>query len=102
MAREQASWSRRDLLGGRPAAGGAVGGEHHVSGLVVHARPERLAGVLGALRAMPGLDVHGESPAGKIVATLETPTEDDVVRRLGEIGDLPGVLSTALVYHRFG
>ncbi|WFT81266.1 MULTISPECIES: chaperone NapD [unclassified Methylobacterium] len=101
MAHEQASLSRRDLLAGRPAAGRAAGGGHHVSGLVVHARPERLAGVLASLRAMPGLDVHGESPAGKIVATLETSTEDDVVQRLGEIGELPGVLSTALVYHRF-
>ncbi|GJD59824.1 chaperone NapD [Methylobacterium dankookense] len=101
MAREQASWSRRDLLGGRPAASPAAGGEHHVSGLVVHARPERLVAVLASLRAMPGLDVHGDTPAGKIVATLETPTEDDVVSRLGDIGELPGVLSTALVYHRF-
>lgn len=101
MAHEQASLSRRDLLAGRSAAGRPLEGGHHVSGLVVHARPERLAGVLDALRAMPGLDVHGESPAGKVVATLETPTEDDVVRRLGEIGELPGVLSTALVYHRF-
>ena len=101
MAREQASWSRRDLLGGRPAASPAAGGEHHVSGLVVHARPERLVAVLASLRAMPGLDVHCDTPAGKIVATLETPTEDDVVSRLGDIGELPGVLSTALVYHRF-
>jgi nitrate reductase NapD len=101
MAREKASWSRRDLLGGRPAASPKAGGEHHVSGLVIHARPARLAAVLASLRAMPGLDVHGDTPAGKIVATLETPTEDDVVSRLGEIGELPGVLSTALVYHRF-
>jgi nitrate reductase NapD len=101
MAREQASWSRRNLLGGRQTAGLGAGGEHHVSGLVVHARPERLAAVLASLKAIPGLDVHGDNPVGKIVATLETPTEDDVVRRLGEIGELPGVLSTALVYHRF-
>lgn len=101
MAREQASWSRRDLLGGRSASGSGAGGEHHVSGLVVHARPERLTAVLASLRAIPGLDVHGDSPAGKVVATLETETQDDVVRRLGEIGELPGVLSTALVYHRF-
>ena len=68
---------------------------------MVHARPERLTAVLASLRAIPGLDVHGDSPAGKVVATLETETQDDVVRRLGEIGELPGVLSTALVYHRF-
>lgn len=101
MAREQACWSRRDLLGSRPTSSLGPGDEHHVSGLVVHARPERLAAVLASLRAIPGLEVHGDSPVGKIVATLETLTQDDVVRRLGEIGELPGVLSTALVYHRF-
>ena len=101
MAREQATLSRRNLLGGRPGGGRATEDEHHVSGLVVHARPERLAEVLGSLRAMPGLELHAESPAGKVVATLETLSEDEVVRLLGEIGELPGVLSTALVYHRF-
>ena len=100
MVREQVALSRRDLLSGR-AGPGQDEGEHHVTGLVVHARPERLGDVLGVLRAMPGLDVHGESPTGKIVVTLETPSEHDVVQRLGEIGELPGVLSTALVYHRF-
>ena len=50
---------------------------------------------------MPGLDVHGDSPTGKIVVTLETRTEHDVVQRMGEIGELSGVLSTALVYHHF-
>lgn len=101
MALESESWSRRDLLSGRTANDGGVEEEHHVTGVVVHARPEFLSDVLTVLRAMPGLDVHGTSPAGKVVVTLETRTEHDVVRRLGEIGELPGVLSTALVYHRF-
>ncbi|WP_336491315.1 chaperone NapD [Methylobacterium nigriterrae] len=100
MTRGSASWSRRDLLSGCTATG-VPAGEHHVTGLVVHARPEHLSSVLAFLRAMPGLDVHGDSSAGKIVVTLETRSEHDVVRRLGEIGELPGVLSTALVYHRF-
>ncbi|AWN39567.1 chaperone NapD [Methylobacterium durans] len=100
--REPSSWSRRDLLSGRPAASAAPADEHHVTGLIVHARPEHLSEVLAVLRVIPGLDVHGDSPTGKIVVTLETRSQDDVVQRLGEIGELPGVLSTALVYHRFG
>jgi periplasmic nitrate reductase NapD len=101
MVREPVSWSRRDLLSGRSAASSGMEGEHHITGLVVHARPERLSGVLAVLRDMPGVEIHGDSPAGKIVVTLETRTEHDVVQRMGEIGELSGVLSTALVYHRF-
>ena len=38
------------------------------------------------------------SPQGKVVITLEARTQDDVVRTMAGIGDMPGVLSTALVY----
>ena len=46
MVREPVSWSRRDLLSGRSAASSGMEGEHHITGLVVHARPERLSSVL--------------------------------------------------------
>ncbi|WP_460451083.1 chaperone NapD [Alsobacter sp. SYSU BS001988] len=90
--------SRRDLLTGRVIGAGA---ELHVSSLVVHVRPDRLDAVRVALAAMAGVEVHGGSAAGKLVVTLETLTEHDVVQSMGAIGELPGVLSTALVYHRF-
>ena len=106
--------SRRDLLTGHVLASSEskktpLGGhephsedaEIHVSSLVVHARPETLDDVRDALRAMPGVEIHGENAAGKIVITLETRTEHEVVQRLGAISELPGVLSAALVYHHF-
>jgi nitrate reductase NapD len=94
--------SRRDLLRGYPGpAGAARSAGLHVTGVVVHARPEALPGVTGALAGMPGVEVHGSSPVGKVVVTLEGEAEQDIVDRLGLIGELPGVLSAALVYHHF-
>jgi nitrate reductase NapD len=86
--------TRRDLLAGLPLA--SI--EHHIVGLVVHARPEQISHVLGALRAMPPVEVHGENRDGKIVLTLDARSEDEIVQTMGHIGELPGVLSTALVY----
>lgn len=98
---EPALKSRRDVLTGRLAASPDVSTEQHVSSLVVHARPERLPDVLASLGSMQGVEVHGQNTAGKVVVTLETATEQEVVLRMGEIGELPGVLSTALVFHHF-
>jgi nitrate reductase NapD len=74
--------------------------ELHVSSCLVHARPERLDHVRRDLAALPGVDVHAASAAGKIVVTLETESEQGIVDRLGAMRDLPGVLSTVLVFHR--
>lgn len=90
--------SRRELLTGRLMAWS--GPEEHVSGLVVHVRPEKAAAVRAELVAMPAVEIHAES-AAKIVVTLETPTEGDIVTRLNEISLLDGVMSAALVFHHF-
>ena len=91
-----ASPSRRELLRGRLAAGD--GADCHLVSLIVHARPERLSAVLDELAALPGVDLHGHTPIGKIVITIETSNGDDLVLLMGRIGELAGVLSTALVF----
>jgi len=78
--------------------GSIAGGEFHVCGLVVHVRPDRLDAVADALGSLSGVELHARSPQGKLVITLEARTQDDVVRTMAGIGDMPGVLSTALVY----
>jgi nitrate reductase NapD len=80
--------SRRELLTGRVAA--PASSESHVSSLVVHVRPEKAHTVR---REMIGL------PGGKIIVTLETDTEADIVTRLNEISLLDGVMSATLVFH---
>jgi nitrate reductase NapD len=90
------SRSRRELITGRiTAAPQSAGASSHLASLVVHARPDELG---AALTEMRGVEIHAESAAGKMVITLETANDHEIVESMGAIGELPGVLSTALVY----
>jgi nitrate reductase NapD len=93
------SSSRRHVITGRIAFGASRGGHiSHLVSLVVHARPDELGAVRAALAEMRGVEIHAESAAGKMVITLETANDHEIVEGMGAIGELPGVLSTALVY----
>jgi len=88
--------SRREVLTGQLAA--PESREAHISSLVVHVRPDRADAAHTTLLGMPGIEIHAEA-AGKIIVTLETDTEADIVTRLNEISLLDGVMSATLVYH---
>jgi nitrate reductase NapD len=93
--------SRRDILTGRVVdADRHPARELHVASLVLHVRPENVSQVLPALADMPGVEVPGAS-GGKLIVTLETVSEGDIVTRMNEMSLLPGVLSAALVFHHF-
>lgn len=74
--------------------------ELHVSSLVVHGRPERLAGLRADLTGLPGVEVHAAAPSGKLVVTLETASEQEILARLATISALEGVLAASLVFHQ--
>jgi periplasmic nitrate reductase NapD len=78
----------------------ADGGELHVSSLIVHGRPDRVTAIGAAMRGMAGVEVHAVGPTGKMVVTLETASQSDIVARINEISLLDGVLSAVLVYHQ--
>jgi periplasmic nitrate reductase NapD len=73
--------------------------ELHVSSLVVHGRPERLEAIQAELVRLAGIEVHAAAATGKLVVTLETESEDEIVARLTTISLLDGVLSATLVFH---
>ena len=75
--------------------------EFHVSSLVVHCRRERAAAVATTLRTLDGMEVHGGVLEGKLVVTLETATEGEIVERLNQVQLLDGVLAATLVFHQF-
>ena len=75
--------------------------EVHISSLVVHSRPERAQAVADRLRGVAGVVVHGGQQAGKLVVTLETASEGEIVERLNGIQALEGVLAATLVFHHF-
>ena len=72
--------------------------ELHIAGLVVHTMPLRLAAVRDAVSALPGACVHGESPQGKLVVTLEADGADPLLATLRRIQAMQGVVSASLVY----
>ena len=83
---------RRQVLGG-------AGHDVHICSLVVHAWPESLDAVADAVARMPGAELHARDPVGKLIVTLETETEHEIVGRMNAIGDIQGVLSTSLIFH---
>ncbi|MFG0835008.1 chaperone NapD [Aeromonas bivalvium] len=75
--------------------------EYHVSSLVVLTQPmlrHRLAEQIGAL---DGAEVHVISEEGKLVVTLEGPSQRPIMAAIDAIQAMPGVLSAGLIYHQF-
>ncbi|MDD2058188.1 chaperone NapD [Pseudomonas sp. GD03860] len=71
----------------------------HIASLVVLARPELLEAVKANLRLLDGLELHQQSALGKLVVVLEARDEAEILQRIEQINNLPGVLNAALIYH---
>jgi len=65
----------------------------------VQARPDRLDGVEAAILALPGCEVHGRDPRGKLVVVVETLNARSLGSTLNAIAALPKVYSASLVFH---
>jgi nitrate reductase NapD len=72
--------------------------EVHISSLIVHATPKRVRSVEDVIAMLPGARVHGSSPNGKVVVTLDASSAEEMLARITAIQRLDGVLSAALVY----
>src|SRR3954452_7740530 len=95
-AQPRPSRSRRHGSGGRP-----MPEEIHVSSLVVHCRRELATAIAAELNAVSGMEVHGGVAQGKLVVTLETISEVEIVERMNALQSLEGVLAATLVFHQF-
>jgi nitrate reductase NapD len=73
----------------------------NISGIVVHASPDKIEMVRAQLEKIPGVEVHAASAEGKMVVTIEKPSDREITEIFDEIGKTSGVLSTAMVYHHF-
>ena len=74
--------------------------EVHISSLVVHTRPEFLAGVKEQIEKLPGAEIHAESDKGKLVVVVETQNQGYITDVIEKINNFEHVLNTALVYHQ--
>ena len=102
--RQEFPTSRRGfLLRGAEAAhafpAGDGGGGIHVAGLVVMTRPEQLERVRAALSRLPGAEVHAADRRGKLVVTLDAPSDGAIADLMHRIPDVPGVLACTLAHH---
>jgi len=70
----------------------------NISSVVISVRPERAAEVRARLAALPGVEIHGESPEGKLVVTLEDTDVCSAADSYVALHDVPGVLCATLVY----
>ena len=69
--------------------------------LVVHTQPQALEQVRAGLEALPGVEVHGGSDAGKLIVTLEA-DDEAFTNTLMQINQLEGVLNAVMAYHYDG
>ena len=72
----------------------------NISSAIIHARPGAVAIVEAGLATLEGVEVHGVSPEGKLIVTIETDDDGSNVATYERIGQLDGVMSTAMVYHQ--
>ncbi len=72
----------------------------NISSAIIHVLPDNLAIVQAGLAMVPGVEVHGISPEGKMIVTIETEDEGSNADTYQRIGQLDGVMSAAMVYHQ--
>ena len=71
----------------------------HISSLLLRADPKTLPHIKEAIEAREGADVVVADESGKIIVTLESENESEIVECLNDFSLLDGVVSSALVYH---
>jgi nitrate reductase NapD len=71
----------------------------NISGLLVHARPDRAAALREQLLDIPGLEIHAITPEGRFVVTLENVSDREMTDAFARVQTMPDVLSASLIYH---
>lgn len=73
----------------------------NVCGVLVHAMPEKLTGVVSALTALDGVEVHGTAEGARIIVTIEDTGAALAIDQLAQINRVDGIVAASLVYHQF-
>ena len=74
----------------------------NICSCVVHTRPEQGALVAAAVAGLPGVEVYGGVPEGRLILTLEDTRAALAADTLGALNQVPGVIGTVLIYHYGG
>ena len=73
----------------------------NICGLLIHCMPGRVEEISKAVAALPGAEVHLETPDARLVVTVEDSKASQAGEQILAIHRLPGVVSAALTYHHF-
>jgi len=73
----------------------------NISGVLVHARPEKVAAVRLRLTEIAGVEVHAATDDGKLIVTVEEESDRILADTVLSLRDVPGVLSASMVYHEY-
>jgi nitrate reductase NapD len=92
---------RRQFINGRwtSVTGAAADPAFEVASILVQTRPERLDAAAAAVAALPGTEIHGRDPKGKLVVVVEADGVGRIGATLATISSMPDVLTAALVFH---
>ena len=74
--------------------------EVHIASLLIHALPDRRTEIERAILAIKGTEIAHNDPEGRMIVTIETLSEADIVQAMTDIQLLTGVVSASLVYHQ--
>ncbi len=70
-----------------------------ISSVIVQTRPQALASISRGIEALPGAEIHGDDPVGKLIVVTDTEDDASVTTIMNKIGAMAGVLSVNLVFH---
>ena len=101
MTARHTAIDRRALITGRLLNPDRVvappGGE--IASILVQARPQSLVSVEADIVALPGCEIYGRDPKGKLVVVIDAPDAGSLGSTLNTIALLPDVFSASLVFH---
>jgi len=72
-----------------------------ISGLVIHAHPERTQEVRTRLAEIEGVDIHAVGEDGRMVVTLDSARDRKAAHTLMDMQKREGVLNASLIYNQF-
>lgn len=73
----------------------------HISGVLVHAKPDRLPQIRDSLSHIDGVEIHAGNEEGKLIVTVEREDEGATASVFEQFYQIPGLLSATMVYHHF-
>ncbi len=73
----------------------------NIAGVLVHAYPGKQTRVRAALKELPGVELHHETPDGRFIVTVEDAADISCDTTIMDLQRMPGIAAATLAYHNF-